>query len=74
MGGVFLGFAENLSRLQEQNGESNYKLAKALGVSQTSIANWKNGTDPHPICLNVVANHYGITVDELLKEEPQEGA
>ena len=28
---------ENLVRLQEERGETNYRLAKAIGVSHTSV-------------------------------------
>lgn len=43
-----MGFGENLARLQEEHGETSYRLAKAIGVHQTSITNWKNGIKPHP--------------------------
>lgn len=62
-------FVENLVRLQEKKGETNYRLAKAIGVHQTSIANWKAGiTKPHPKHITALADHFGVTVDELLKE------
>lgn len=51
-------FAENLSRLQEERGETNYRLAKSLGVHQTTIANWKSGEiKPHPKNIEAVAAH-----------------
>lgn len=63
-------FAENLARLQEERGETNYRLAKTIGVHQTSIANWKSGdVTPHPRHLEALANHFDKTVDELLKGE-----
>lgn len=41
--------SENLARLQAERGETNYRLAKILGVHQSSIANWKSGKiAPHP--------------------------
>lgn len=65
-----MGFAENLARLQEERGETNYKIAKALGISQTTIANWKDGTsEPRTLYLNALADHFGCTVDELLAEQ-----
>lgn len=64
-----MGFAENILRLQEEHGETNYALAKALGVSQSSIANWKKGTIPHKLCLDALANHFGVTVDDLLNPD-----
>lgn len=65
-----MSLAENLSRLQEEKGESNYRLAKEIGVHQTTVANWKNKVCfPHPKQLEKVAMHFGCTVDELLKED-----
>ena len=46
---------KNLERLQKERGESNYRLAKELGVHQTSIANWKSGTTPHPKHMKLLA-------------------
>ena len=37
-------FADFLNYAMEQSGISNYKLAKDIGVSQTTVANWLNGT------------------------------
>ncbi len=66
-----MNFAKRISDLQEKHGESNYRLAKSLGVSQTTVANWKNGTMPYGIYLKAIADHYNVTVEELLgkKEE-----
>lgn len=65
-----MAFAEILNRLQREKGESNYRFAKEIGVHQTSVANWKNGLCfPHPKQLLKIADHFGCTVDELLKED-----
>lgn len=61
-------FTENLARLQAERGETNYRLAKEIGVHQTSVQNWKNGTMPHPKHIKLIAAHYGVSVDELLKD------
>ena len=60
--------SENLARLQEKNGETNYRLAKEIGVHQSSIQNWKDGIRPHPKHIKLLAEHYGVTVDELLSD------
>ena len=62
-------FAENLSRLQAERGETNYGLAKEIGGHQSSIANWKSGIVPHPKHIRLLAEHFGVTVDELLSNE-----
>ena len=65
-----MGLAKNLARFQAERGETNDRLAKAIDVSQTSIKNWKNGERrPHPKHAKRIADHYGVTVDELMKEE-----
>jgi len=51
---------ENLARLQAERGETNYRLAKEIDVSQTSIKNWKDGARrPHPRQIKKLANHFG---------------
>lgn len=63
-----MSFPENLARLQTDRGETNYRLAKEIDVSQTSIKNWKEGVcRPHPRQVKKLAKHFGITVDSLLK-------
>lgn len=63
-----MSFPENLARLQTERSETNYRLAKEIDVSQTSIKNWKEGVcRPHPRQVKKLAKHYGVTVDALLK-------
>ena len=65
-----MSFSKELARLQEERGESNYKLAKEIGVHQSSIANWKNESCfPHPRHVKKVADHFRCTVDELLRTD-----
>ena len=44
---------KNLERLQKERGESNYR---------------KSGTTPHPKHMKLLAEHFGVTLDELVKE------
>lgn len=63
-----MSFSENLARLQTERGETNYRLAKEIDVSQTSIKNWKERVcHPHPRQVKKLANHFGVPVDELLE-------
>lgn len=67
-----MGFPENLARLQAERGETNYRLAMAVGVHQTSIKNWKCGTSkPQYRHLSAIAEHFGISVADLLKEKQE---
>ena len=63
-----MSLPENLARLQAERGETNYRLAKEIDVSQTSIKNWKDGARrPHPRQIKKLANHFCVPVDELLE-------
>ena len=64
-----MSFSENLSRLQEKSKETNYRLAKEIGVHQSTISNWKTGVMPHPKHMRLVAEHFGVAVDDLLKSD-----
>lgn len=60
--------SENLARLQAERGETNYRLAKAIGVHQSSIKNWKSGKiKPHPKNIKMIAQHYCVSEKDLCK-------
>ena len=63
-----MAFSEKLSQLMAEKGVSNYQLAKALGVSQSSIANWKRGVKPLLIYQSALADYFDVSVDELIGE------
>ena len=67
-----MSFSENLTRIQADRGVTNYRIAKEIDVSQASIANWKNGTMPHPRNVKRLADYFNVTVDELLAENAAE--
>ena len=53
-------FKEWLSQKMQEHGESNYALAKRLGISQTTVANWLSGeTKPFRPYALVLSQHYG---------------
>lgn len=64
-----MAFSENLAHLQAERGITNYRLAKDIGVHQTTIQNWKTGTKPHPNHILLVADYFGVTVDDLLSSD-----
>jgi hypothetical protein len=68
-----LTFANLLAQLQAEHKETNYMLAKSLGVHQTTVKNWRQGTMPHPAHMRLIEEHFGVSVDELLKAD-KEGA
>lgn len=64
-----MSFPELLEKMMNERHETNYKLAKEIGVHQSTVANWKKGMTPQLEHRALLANHFGCTVDELLKEE-----
>ena len=59
-------FSKNLAKLQQEYQVSNYRLAKHLGVTPTTISNWKNGITPSLEKAAAIAAFFHTTVDELI--------
>ena len=60
-------FAENLKELRVENGLSQSKLAKELGVSQAAIARWEaNLQIPNIDIAILVAKFFAVSTDYLL--------
>lgn len=59
---------ENIRRLCAQRKVSIWKLERELGIGNGVIAKW-SGSSPRVDLLKRVAEYFGVTVDELLKEE-----
>lgn len=61
-----MSFAENLQAIQAAAKMSNYKMAKFIGCSQTSVANWLSGERlPHKKARFVIADAFGFTLEEI---------
>lgn len=55
---------------RKKAGLNQVDAAKALGVTQGAISMWENGrTKPRSAQIVEIAKLYGVTVDELLREE-----
>lgn len=63
-----MSFSLNLCELMNRNGVSSYRLAKKIGVHVSTVSNWKNGIAPKVDHLKLVADFFGVTVDELLRD------
>ena len=64
-----MSFSSNLKYLMDYFKVSNYKLAKYLNSSQTSVKNWVSGERmPHPKTQQVIAELFGVTVEEMLAD------
>ncbi len=63
-------FARNLRQLRQEKGITQEQLAEQLGVSAQSVSRWECGnTLPDVMLLPNLARFYGITVDDLYKEQ-----
>lgn len=58
-------FGEKLVELQKEHAETDYRLAKALGVHQTTIRNWREGKMPQLAHRARIAQHYGCAIEDL---------
>lgn len=73
-----MNFAERLSELMNENGFSNYRLAKLLDCSQSTVANWIKGTtEPVPATKRRIADVLKVSVEYLngetdIKKAPAE--
>lgn len=70
-------FGERLRLLRQEQGMSSQQaLAEALGVSQSTVANWEGGRrEPSFELMGRVADYFQVTVDYLLgrSDDPRSG-
>lgn len=59
---------DNVQSLCKKNGIALYKLEKELGFGNGSLYKW-NEQSPSVERVKLVADYFGVTVDELLKED-----
>lgn len=59
-------FHQTLASMMDARGMTNYRLAQILDVSQSTIANWLNGTSmPRRSTMKSIAETFGVSIDEL---------
>lgn len=59
-------FSENLAIRMKNRCETNYALAKEIGVAQTTVANWLNGkATPRLRHIGKLTEHYGCSAADL---------
>lgn len=60
-------FRIELKKLRENRGLSQYKLAEALGLSQSAVGLWESGKrEPNFATLCAIADFFDVTTDHLL--------
>ena len=64
---------DNLKRLRVEKGITQGELADKVGVQNTAICNYETGfREPNIETLKKLASALDVTVDELLKDEPDD--
>lgn len=58
-------FSEWLAERMAERGETKYKLAKALGISQSTPASWLKGSRPNIGYRRLLAEHYGVDMEDI---------
>lgn len=59
----------NLKRILEEKGVTAYKMSKDLNINESLIYQILRGEvkNPRVLTLKKIADHLGVTVDELIK-------
>lgn len=68
-----MDFFTNYNQLCKAAGKSANGVAKELGVASSSVTQWKRGSTPRPATIEMIAEYFGVTPEELLfgiKKEP----
>ena len=63
-------FSDNYIALCAKNGEHVTAVAEKLGFSRSAGLKWANGSVPRKSTLKRIADYFGVTVDELINENP----
>ncbi len=64
--------AENIAKYRNTAGETQGQLAQLLGVSNRTVSKWENAEgEPDVAAMMKIAEHYGVTLDELCGFEGQ---
>lgn len=60
----------DFERLRNKAGLSQEALARVMGLSRMTIANWEKGkTEPSASQIKVLADIFGVTTDQLLGQK-----
>ena len=61
-------FYDNYVHLCNQIGKGVTVVAEEIGLSGNAASKWQRGANPRPTTLLKLANYFGVSVDELTKE------
>ena len=67
-----MSLANILITKRREKGVTQDELATHVGVSKGSVSKWENGnTFPDIMLLPIIAEYFGITIDQLMNHSPQ---
>ena len=58
--------SENIKKLRKAKGMTQEELAEKTNVSYQAVSKWENGGSPDIEMLPILANTFGVTIDELM--------
>lgn len=58
--------SENIKKLRKAKGLTQEELAEKTNVSYQAVSKWENGGSPDIEMLPILANTFGVTIDELM--------
>ena len=63
-------FRDVFVQILDKKNISCYKLSKETGIPQSSLSDYKTGkTEPTAKNISILADYFGVTVDDLLRED-----
>lgn len=65
-------FWENFISLCSKLNKSPNAVANELGFSTGVVTTWKRGSQPREKTLQIIANYFGVSVDELLSDKSKD--
>lgn len=66
-------FSEKLKELRSAKGISQARLADDIHISRSAVAKWENGLGlPNDESLRMLADYFGVTADELIRDKDDE--
>lgn len=67
-------FWKNLCALCNAHNTTPNAVCKTLGLSSATSTHWKNGAVPRDTTLQKIADYFGITPEELLRDPAEQTA
>ena len=63
-------FKNNFVKLCNFVGEPPTVVCEKIGITRSAFSNWKDDSVPRRATLQKFADYFGITIDELLSDDP----